>query len=385
MTLVYEKNIPGPATHALVIGVGYFAHLPGGKGKLYPDNDGLGQLTSSPHSARAFANWLLTGYRNPSKQLSTIEMLISEPDDSTFTLVGGENKAVERATFSKVKKALLKWKGRGDKNQEHLLIFFFCGHGVSKGYATSLLMEDFGKIPENPLEHALSFRDFYDGMDICQARQQCYFIDACRTASPTLITRYNNYTGQPVIPGSAILAALGSRTAPIFYATVPGSTAYGRAGEASVFTDALLKALKGAGSNNLEEEGSWRVDTNTLNQGLDYLLRWTLGESSGVGQVISVDELVNFTLHYLDGNPIVPVSIGCKPSEANLAARLGYSKPEGVGTVIRPDTQDSDWHVELELGEYHFFAEFPNGGYSSDHQDRSVTPPFRKVSLEVAK
>lgn len=385
MTLVYEQKIAGPATHALVIGVGYYAHLPGGKGKLYPDNEGLGQLTSPPHSARAFADWLLTAYRNPTKPLATIEMLISEPDDSTYTLPGGEVKAVERATFNKAKKKLLKWNERGDKHQENLLVFFFCGHGVSRGYATSLLMEDFGSISKNPLEHALSFRDFYDGMDTCQARQQCYFIDACRTASPTLITRYNNYTGQPVIPSSAFLAALGARTAPIFYATVPGSTAYGRAGEASVFTDALLKALKGAGSNDLEEEGSWRVDTNTLNQGLDYLLRWTLGESSGVGQVISVDELVNFTLHYLESSPIVPVSIGCNPSEANLAAQLGYSKPGGVGVVIRPEMQDSDWHVLLELGEYHFFAEFPHGGYSNDQKDKPIEPPFRKVMLEVAK
>lgn len=29
MTLIYESPIPGPATHALVIGVGYYHHLPG--------------------------------------------------------------------------------------------------------------------------------------------------------------------------------------------------------------------------------------------------------------------------------------------------------------------------------------------------------------------
>jgi hypothetical protein len=384
MTLVYEQKIAGPATHALVIGVGYYAHLPEGKGKLYPEHEGLGQLTSPPASARAFANWLLKSYRNPGKPLASLEMLVSEPGPSKFVLPDGSEKAVERAVFNKVKKAILKWNGRGDKNPEHLLIFFFCGHGVSKGYATSLLMEDFGKTPKNPLEHAVSFRELYDGMDICQARQQCYFVDACRTASPALITRYNNYTGQAVIPGSAYLAASGARTAPIYYATVPGSAAYGRTQEASVFTDALLKALKGAGSNDLEEPGVWRVDTNTLNQGLDHLLRVGLGVASGAGQVISVDELVNFTLHTLDGDPIVPVSIGCDPRAANQSARLGYQKAGQANAVLRPDMQGADWHVELELGEYRFFAEFPNGDYSSGEQERSVTPPFRRVPLEVA-
>lgn len=385
MSLIYKRTVQGSATHALVIGVGYYAHLPEGQGKLFPEHEGLGQLTSPPHSARAFANWLLNSYHNPDKPLASVDMLISEPEDSTFTLPGGQEKAVERARFSRARNALLRWNKRGEKNSEHLLILFFSGHGVSKGYATSLLMEDFGKTRNNPLEHALSFRDFYEGMDICQARLQCYFIDACRTASPVLITRYNNYTGQPVIPGSAYLAASGVRAAPIFYATIPGSSAYGRAGEPSVFTHALLKALVGAGSNDLEEEGSWRVDTNTLNQGLDHLLRRTLGESPGLGQVISVDELVNFTFHYLEGKPIVPVTIGCKPRDANLTAQLGYSKMEETMVVIRPEVQKTDWQVELELGEYNFFAKFQSAGFNNMHKDRTVTPPFRKISLEVTE
>ena len=148
-----------------------------------------------------------------------------------------------------------------------MLVFFFSGHGVSKGYATSLLMEDFGKIQNNPLEHAISFRELYEGMDTCQSRWQCYFIDACRKASPSLITRYNNFTGHPIIPGSAFLAEIAPRTAPIFYATIPGISAYGRTGLPSVFTDALIQALKGAGSNDLDEEGKWKVDTNTSIRG----------------------------------------------------------------------------------------------------------------------
>jgi len=384
MTIVYKARVAGPATHVLVVGVGYYAHLPGGKGKLYPYHEGLGQLQSPPHSARAFANWILQDYHNPAKPLASLDLLLSEPEESTYVLPNGQAQAIERATFSQVKNALLRWNRKGNRSREHLMILFFCGHGVSRGYATSLLMEDFGKVVNNPLAHALSFRDFYDGMDTCQARQQCYFIDACRTASPSLITRYNHYTGQVVIPGSAVLAATGKRTAPIYYATVPGSDAYGRLGAASVFTDALIKSLKGAGSNDLEEEGVWRVDTNTLNQGIDYLMRWTLNDSPGLGQVISVDELVNFTLHYLDHIPIVPVSIGCKPQEANLKAQLGYVKPEAA-EIIRPDTKDSEWHVELELGEYRFFAKFPQGGYADHSKDRSVTPPFRRITLEVSQ
>lgn len=385
MSLIFTEQVDGPAAHALVIGVGYYHHLPGGSGRLYPHHEGLGQLSSPPTSARDFADWLLKEYHNPAKKLASLELLISEPEGSAYRLPDGSEENVERARFDPVRDALLRWNQRGDENPENLLIFFFCGHGVSRGYATSLLMEDFGENPFNPLERALSFREFYEGMDICQSRRQCYFIDACRKASPALITRYNNYTGQPVIPGSAYLAGSAPRTAPIFYATIPGEVAYGRVNQSSVFTDALLKALKGAGSNDLDEEGVWRVDTNTLNQGLDYLLRRTLGDSLGMGQVISVDELVNFTLHYLESDPLVPVTIGCKPKEANLTASLGYYQEPAPNPILRPGLEEQDWQLELQLGEYRFFAEFPNQEYKEDKVDRMVSPPFRKVTLKVSE
>ncbi len=383
MSLIFEQTIQGPETHALVIGVGHYAHLPGGNEPEFSDHEGLEQLTSPPESARAFANWLLKIYHNPDKPLATLEMLISSEDEAAFELPDGEEKPVEAAKFDQVESAINRWFDRGDRDPDSLLIFYFCGHGVSRGYATALLMEDFGKNHRNPLKHALSFRDLYDGMDICKARQQCYFIDACRKASPKLITRYNNYTGDPVLPGSAYLAAERTRSGPIFYATVPGSNAYGRINKPSMFTESLLKALGGAGSNDLEEEGIFRVDTNTLNQGLDHLLRQTVSNSAGMGQVISVDELVNFTLHYLRDDPVIPVTIGCKPKQANENALLSYSSPQSTEVTPRLYEDKSDWHVDLEIGDYHFYAEFPSGEFNKLEKERSVRPPFRKVVLEV--
>jgi hypothetical protein len=383
MSLIYEQDIQDPATHALVIGVGYYAHLPGGEGEEFPEHEDLEQLTSPPESARAFANWLLTTYHNPDKPLATLEMLISADDNAPFELPGGEEKPVEAAKFDQVSAAINRWIDRGDKDKDNLMVFFFCGHGVSRGYATSLLMEDFGKNKRNPLDHALSFREFYNGMDICKARQQCYFIDACRSASPELITRYDNYTGQPVIPGSAEIGKNGFRSAPIYYATVAGSNAYGRTNQPSMFTESLLKALGGAGSNDLEEEGSFRVDTDTLNQGLDHLLRRAASDTRGIGQVISVDELVKFTLHYLREDPVIPVTIGCKPRKANLDARLSYQGPQTAEATQREYEEETDWHLDLEIGDYHFYAEFSGGAYHNNEKDSSVRPPFRKVILEV--
>jgi hypothetical protein len=384
MTLIYhDKTISGPATHALIIGVGYYAHLPGGKGKLIPDHQGMEQLTSPPYSAREFAAWLRRDYYNPEKPLATIDMLVSEPDASVFIYPGENAKPVERATFARVKQALLAWFQRGDQDPQHQLILFFCGHGVSRGHQSSLLMEDFGKIPNNPLEHALSFRDFYEGMDTCKARQQCFFIDACRVASPALIMRYANYTGQPVIPGSAFLAQPEVRAAPIFYATVPGQPAYGRSAASSVFTDALLKALKGSGCIDANGTGTWLVSPFSLSTGLDSLLRWQQENLSGIGQMLNATDLAYLTLHFLKGDPIVPVSIGCKPSEANQQAELGYTDPQGA-QILRGVLSEQNWVVDLGIGDYDFFANFPAGGYKNEQKKHPIAPPCRKVLLEVA-
>jgi hypothetical protein len=56
--LIHNVAVDGPATHALVIGVGAYPHLIGGTGRT-KYNDGMGQLTSPPISARLFASWLM--------------------------------------------------------------------------------------------------------------------------------------------------------------------------------------------------------------------------------------------------------------------------------------------------------------------------------------
>ncbi len=81
MTLIYNTEIDGPATHAIVIGVGDYPHLLGGSGEMLPRNkcEYMGQLTSPPHSARKFADWLIQDYTNQQdKPLSSVELLLSD-------------------------------------------------------------------------------------------------------------------------------------------------------------------------------------------------------------------------------------------------------------------------------------------------------------------
>ncbi len=381
MTLVFDQPVSGAATHALVIGVGAYAHLPGGSGPLFLKHEGLSQLSSPPHSAREVATWLLSRYRNDANPLATLELLISDDLNSGFVLPDGEVVgSVERATFQNVRDAIRqRWFARGDANQEHMLIFFFCGHGVSRGQVTSLLMEDFGSWDRHPLEQAIDFRQFCNGMDKCAARRQVYFIDSCRKASPALIEEYDNYTGEAIIPGSAFYSSAGARYTATYYATVPDESAYGRPEQASVFTEALLKAMDGIGSE--ETDDGWLVSTVSLQNGLDELMRRMLRDAPGLAQVSSA-EAVRFPLHSLHGKPNALVTIRCKPREANKIAKLGYM-PDGETNKVIRDPDESDWEVETEAGDYQFSAEFTGGPYHNSSLRKYVYPARRVVPLEV--
>lgn len=381
MTHVMKPKGKTSVTHAIVIGVGAYKHLLGGKGKILEQNEGMGQLSSPPESARSFTDWLLKEYNNPKKPLASLQLLISDSNTDKFTLPNRTQIKIKRATKSNVKKAIEKWFDYGDENKKNLLTFFFCGHGIAKGPFVTLILEDFGRKPKSPLEHSIDFHDLHMGMEKCKAREQCYFIDACRNVSSTLLEA--RYRGAPIIHGSYLPSEYGKRHAPIYYSTVVGDAAYGRPGAPSVFTEALLLALRGAGSDDVE--GDWRIYTDRLNIGINYIVERTASGEEGLDQVSPVDNLTRFPLHFLNDKPIVPVSIGCNPNKANKMADLSYTSKATTNKVTRPGKQLSEWDVIIKEGDYLFSAEFPPEKYRNKVQDNYIRPPYRRCIIEVRK
>jgi caspase domain-containing protein len=376
---VHTDEVAGPSTHAIVIGVGAYPHLLGGTGALSPDHDGMGQLSSPPASARMFCRWLIEELNDPAKPLASVRLLLSELAPARFQHPAtGRDLPVADATMEHVDTALSDWKARGDTNPENRLIFFFCGHGIAQGPETSLLLADYGQRPDDPLGGAIDFYRFHLGMNTCAAQQQCFFVDACRASSDTLIEAMR-YAGRPIIqPRGRTRRAGGPREAPIYYSTVAGEDAYGRQNELSPFTDALLRALNGAGGD--DSEGDWRVSSTRLKEAIDYFLRSAeVGE--GRVQIPATGELTTFYLHYLDRPPEVPVTICCRPADATADAELSY----GTGGRVRERRApaDSDWEVTLSVGSYEFAAEFAGGSYADVSVEAYVRPVYRRVPLKV--
>lgn len=377
--LVHSVDVHGPAVHAIVIGVSAYPHLVGGIGRTTERNEGMGQLRSPAPSARATASWLIEELHDPNKPLATVALLLSESDPQPFrNPTTGEDHAVEAATMTNARQALGEWGARGQSADDRLL-FYYCGHGLGNGTKAALLLADFGANPYDPLESAIDFNNFWLGLEAVAAREQCFFIDACRANSETALGA-NGYMGSPIFAPDIInlpIPAPPPRVAPVYYSTVLGQDAYGRPDRPSPFTDALLRALKGAGSDN--EEGDWRVSTTGLQRAIDFFMSRAFDAGARRVQVPATNNLTTLFLHHLDHEPEAVVFVGCRPEEANALAAFSYLSQGVVGANRAP--APGDWEVVLLPGDYEFIADFPGGGYIRATKRWYVSPPYRKVPL----
>jgi len=378
---IFKKRARGPATHAIVIGVGNYFHLSGGSSrKKFTGAGNMPQLTSPPHSAKAIARWLIEEYTHPKKPLASLSLLVSESKKSQFTFKDGtETKtvAVAPATRAQVEPAIRDWHALGNQNPDNLLLFFFCGHGIARGTDLSLLLSDFGAEDTAALNGAFDFRRFRQNMDDCAAREQCYFVDACRVGSELLI-KNDGYAGSPIIESQGITSNAVStlRQAPAFYSTLRGAQAYGETNKASLYTLALLEGLSGAGAG--DEEGPWRVRTNILHDAVSFLVKDAC-QRLGISQlqIAPADDLSSIDLNVIN-TPSVPVIVTCDPETANVQATLKCEGPN-FKEIRKPNREP--WRLRLPTNSYSFHAQTSTGAETK--RELLARPPFRRVSLEV--
>lgn len=368
-------NSGDPVTHAIVIGVGDYPHLVDGTGPLTDKNGGLGQLSSPPVSAFEFATWLLDEFNNPVQPLASLSILVSDPEHRDFShprlsaAVRPQN-----ADSAAVISGLRQWKARGDSSEENMVLFFFCGHGVARGLdGLTLLLADYGAVPDMPMEGAIDFAAFQRGMAQCKASRQCFFVDACRTVSD--IARNTSESGQKVIQDDINRPYQSDWDYAVLFSTVEGAKAYGRRDKPSFYTEELIKGLNGTAANNRNAHGEWRVGTSDLNAAIHRGLS-TRGKKIKNPAV----RLVEFEFHMPRQEPVIPVTVSCEPEVANDRADLSCEQ-NGVVVDHRGPAVDA-WVTELAYGSYDFKAVV--AGQASQRNGEFVFPPYREIAIKVS-
>jgi Caspase domain len=372
MTTVFCDDSAEPRMHALVAGVSAYRYLKGGDppSTEWPWRD-LGQLTCPSKSAEAVGRWLLTNQIcDPVKPLGSLEMTCS-PSLQLVTGHDGEpgiNVDVEAATFDHFQESMDRWFSRCDGNEENIGFFYFSGHGIQTD-TLALLLDDAGKDRKRFFEGAFDFDVFYDGMERCNARIQCYFVDACRLHP--LAERWSK-----VRPRTLIEAGLRSpyRDAPKIFSTEEGLPAYGTPGQCTEFTKAILDALDRCGAEKSPDDDAWRVTTESIGKAIRQLLqrgsrapaRFSCGGGARGGAIRT-----------LPGAPIVPFRLGFLPEEAQAVA--GMKLVEGMSRRIAASRKTREcrvWESEISADKYDFEATFADGRFRKCEKPIWVMPPY---------
>lgn len=380
--IVHEKAITGggAAVHALVIGVGDYPHLLGGSGALTPSHDGMQQLSSPPVSARAVADWLIADFRHPDHEIGSVALLLSEnPAAPYVNPVTGTETVVERATYDNIESAIGGWKARGNVSSKDMLIFFFCGHGISQGDSMVLLAEDFGKNPHNAYSTAIDFLSVYEAMQQAAAQYQCFFVDACRASSDTLGT---NQGRQPLQIGPREAAE--SRVGPIYYSTLGGKDAHGRPGRPSVFTEALLAGFRDFGATDEEGDDDWRVSNLSLFGALEFMMD---REKSSGKPIVQVPEAASFTKKFyicqLPDTPKSTLVVESRPAERLTEASI-TCRINGAKIAERGPEPGIDWAVTVPTGEVSVSSQLASDAAPRPEITTRARPPYKRLRMDLA-
>lgn len=364
MTALLDDGAGAPRTHALVIGVGGYAHLPAGSGRPSRMTLGLRQLSSPSLSALKLADWLQNHLNNPAAPLGSLDVLVSPAPQTPASPV-----QVERATFANISAAAGRWYACCNRNAENVAIFYFCGHGVMND-RLALLAEDFAENEQMLFDNAVDFELTQRGMAVCKARTHLFIADTCREMRPEarIIASFNPRVilNGPMAPGPD--------DAPRFYAASPDGRAFGRPGEPSLFMQALLLALDGRASDKERGSERWTVTTGGLVTGTRKALDELTAAPGAPQQSIRFggEYTGSSLLHLLPAPPLVPVKVSCDPAQASDLAR--FAMRAGPAEFTR-EPAAGDWTLAVPAERYDVQATFPTGQFGTSTGALWAKPP----------
>jgi Caspase domain len=383
MSIVFDDRAnlgDAPGMHAFVVGVSAYPHLPpyGQRVRRVHPTFGMTQLTSPALSAARFAEWLITQRAGLPRPLATCRMLL-RPSEIERPLIPPILSIPDDASTRSFQREAAAWSRDVASHRDGVAVFFFCGHGVQRQHDDQLmLLDEFGSGLGGVFAGAVDLHSLFYGVAPTQelpdvARTQLYFLDTCRT----LPAQFRDFDLSSASSALAVRTpALDDRRAPRFFSSLPGSSAYGIAGEPSVFTSALLRCLRGAAGDLADDIAGerWAVTVGSLARALGVLLSTGTGTTYPVQGFSSVGDLADTSLvvSYLPERPQVAVTFEVSP--ATVRDLVTIKVADDLGGTWDPPTplRPHPYNYELPAGYYRI-------GAVGTPPARSIAPRTRKV------
>lgn len=308
--VIEERDVPDDAlgaTHVFIIGIGDYPWLDGGATPRGENiTGGMTQLSAPPISARKFADWWLSEYRDNERPLASVSMLLSDSESQIYAAPDQKQHDIPPATIDNIRDAADIWSERGRENPENQLVFFFSGHGLASGVQEALLTRDYGERAARPMLGAINLTGFKIGLSSLPARRQLLFIDACRTGRNILL-RNSNDNGDVLVPTGDV--PTNDLLQNIYRASLNGRPAYGLPNGLTLFTRGVLNAFRGAGADNLDDQHVWRLNTGMIGQALTHFATQLADPEHGLAQRPKMEDFSSYHFHRFVNAPAIPVYV----------------------------------------------------------------------------
>ena len=304
-----------PGTHALVIGVSDYPFADGPDASDLGASLGLENLTTAARSASEVAAWLLNEYTNPGVPLASLRVLLSPAaGESIHPDIAAHLNGPAPATRAAVEAELGQFRRDCRRNPQNAAFVYIAGHGIQLNKRGAVvLLHDFG----NPghvteLHGAIDVAGCHDAMEETEiAQTQIWFCDACRQVPP-VARRFES------LQGALILSeGIGQASAsPLFLASSSRENAFAEIGGTSIFSQALLWALRGGGAAGPDQHCDvWHVGTSQLIQVLPQKVKSILADAEDQ-RVDVTGRVLEMVAQRFAVPPSVDILVNLRPEDA---------------------------------------------------------------------
>jgi hypothetical protein len=272
----------------------------------------------------------------------------------------------------------LAWREDCAAHEENVALCYFAGHGVQRTRTDAvLLLEDFLSTGGDPLSSGVDVNNLVNGMAPTttrprMARTQLWFLDTCR-AFPSAFDRFEVL--QPSTVFEVGLSDRDDRSAPIYFGSLPGATAYAQPGGFTIFSRALLECLDGAAGVRRAGTPLWDVTIGSLAQALDPVVQMVNAVTGGDQEIFVAGQLARpkGRIVTAPGVPDVQVSLELRPGPAAEAVVLQVIAADGSPKAVPAPLVPNPFSDRWSAGVYRMGVAPPGCGLADD--DLVVLPP----------
>lgn len=377
MLLLGPAQGANPATHAFVLGVSHYPFLDGPEATPTGADFGMQDLSSAARSASEIAAWLLTEYRNPDRPLADITLFLSPSEgEDLHQFVVDAMDGPAPAVSGDVRAGFHQFRAACRQNPDNVAFVYLVGHGIQLNKRGAvILLQDVGADGQNLLDAAIDVAGCRDAMDEQgNAAHQVWFSDACRQR-PDLVRRFESLTNA-WRPDEGLGQAEAS---PLFLASSTREAAFAEIGGTSIFTQALLWALRGSGGANAPDATcpDWYVTATQLIKVLPQRVKELLANFPEDQHVDVTGRVLDVVAQRLAAPPDVDIEVALSPVDLDPPPVA-----ELLFRAVTPQLVDQGWPLRF-VGPPGIYKLTATGNGRRGESFFNADPPRHRSQIEV--